>query len=190
MDGYIQRAYTQQLPIRVIVVDGVQRNPKDPKPVASVVEARLLDPVPWAVNEYDSATGKCLLVRGLKPAVPATSAADVELSWFEGWRKRAFIFHRRREAQARREKIRDAKAKNGGKLVCEVPDCAFDFSERYGPLGEGYAHVHHLEPLSKAPKEGRVIKLKDLAVVCANCHAMIHLGGECRPLKGLICLPR
>ena len=29
---------------------------------------------------------------------------------------------------------------------------------------------------------GREVKLKDLAVVCANCHAMIHIGGKCRPL--------
>jgi predicted HNH restriction endonuclease len=24
---------------------------------------------------------------------------------------------------------------------------------------------------------GREVKLKDLAVVCANCHVMIHMGG-------------
>jgi 5-methylcytosine-specific restriction protein A len=41
-------------------------------------------------------------------------------------------------------------------------------------------------PLNKAPKEGRKIFLKDLAIVCANCHAMIHRNGECRPLEGLI----
>jgi hypothetical protein len=33
---------------------------------------------------------------------------------------------------------------------------------------------------------GREVKLKDLAVVCANCHVMIHMGGKCRPLAGLI----
>jgi 5-methylcytosine-specific restriction protein A len=186
LDKHISLAFSQQLPIRVIVVEGEQRNPSDPKPKASVVEARLLDDVAWAVTEYDFSTGKCLLVRGAKPEAPAIIAPDVELSWFEGWRKQAFIFHRRREAKARREKIKEAKALNGGKLICEVPNCDFDFSERYGKPGEGYAQVHHLEPLSKSPKEGRPTKLKDLAVVCANCHVMIHRGGECRPLKGLI----
>jgi 5-methylcytosine-specific restriction protein A len=186
LDKHISLAFSQQLPIRVIVVEGEQRNPSDPKPKASVVEARLLDNVAWAVTEYNFSTGEWLLVRGAKPEAPAIIAPDVELSWFEGWRKRAFIFHRRREAKARREKIKQAKALNGGKLICEVPNCDFDFGERYGKLGEGYVQVHHLEPLSKSPKEGRPIKLKDLAVVCANCHVMIHLGGECRPLKGLI----
>jgi 5-methylcytosine-specific restriction protein A len=85
----------------------------------------------------------------------------------------------------RRAKIAEALTKDG-KLVCEVPSCKFDFKERYGPLGEGYAQVHHLIPLKKAPPEGRKIFLKDLAIVCANCHAMIHRNGDCRPLEGLI----
>jgi predicted HNH restriction endonuclease len=34
----------------------------------------------------------------------------------------------------------------------------------------------------------RLTILADVAVVCAHCHAMIHLGmgGECRALQGLI----
>jgi 5-methylcytosine-specific restriction enzyme A len=67
-----------------------------------------------------------------------------------------------------------------------VPKCSFDFEKSYGKLGKGYAQVHHLDPLSKSPKEGKFTKLSDLAVVCANCHVMIHVGGECRPLRGLI----
>jgi 5-methylcytosine-specific restriction protein A len=42
MDKHISLAYSQQLPIRVIIVEGEQRNPSGPKPKASVVEARLL----------------------------------------------------------------------------------------------------------------------------------------------------
>jgi hypothetical protein len=185
MDGNIGKAYSEQLPIRVIVVEGEQRNPKDPKPKASKVEYRLLDTVPWAVTEYDFTTGECLLVRGAKPEVPAIAAADIELSWFEGTRRRGFIYHRRRESKARREKIREV-LKATGKLVCEVPKCGFDFEQRFGKLGKGYAQVHHLEPLGKSPREGKVTKLSDLAIVCANCHVMIHIGGECRPLKGLL----
>jgi hypothetical protein len=32
----------------------------------------------------------------------------------------------------------------------------------------------------------RQIFLKDRAIVCANCHAMIHRNGDCRPLERLI----
>ena len=93
--------------------------------------------------------------------------------------------HRRREGELRRARIAEAVAKHG-RLFCEVPNCGFDFKERYGSVGEGYAQVHNLIPLNKAPKEGRKISLKDLAIVCANCHAMIHRNGDCRPLRGLI----
>ncbi len=185
-DKHIQLAYLQQLPLRVIVVDGKQGDPKAANPKASRVAARLLDPVAWAITECNLATGECVLVRGEKPSNPASSSADMELSWFEGSSKRAFVNHRRREARARREKIYEALRQNEGKLICEVPNCGFDFKARYGTLGDGYAQVHHLELLSKSPKKGREVKLQDLAIVCANCHAIIHLGGECRPLEGLI----
>jgi 5-methylcytosine-specific restriction endonuclease McrA len=185
-DESLELAYRQQLPIRVIVVDGVQRDRKAKEPTASVVHARLLDRVPWAITEYDYSTGERLLVRGAKPVNPAVASADWELSWFEGLRKRKFVFHRQREGRARRAKIKDVLTKNGGRLVCEVENCGFDFKQRYGALGEGYAQVHHLAPLSGSPVGGREIKLKDLVVVCANCHVMIHIGGVCRSLEGLI----
>lgn len=176
----IRLAYSEQLPIRVIFVDGHQGGSAGKTAVAS----RFLDPLPWAVNEYDFASGKCLMVRGAIPTAPAVKTADIEKSWFEGWKLPAFVFHRRREAMARREKIRDVINRTG-KLVCEVPKCGFDFEARYGKLGKGYAQVHHLDPLSKSPKGGKVTKLSDLAIVCANCHIMIYIGGECRPLKDL-----
>ncbi|WP_456742210.1 HNH endonuclease [Bradyrhizobium sp. USDA 4469] len=53
-------------------------------------------------------------------------------------------------------------------------------------MGRNYAHVHHREPLSKVPKSGKKLTLADLAIVCANCHAMVHIGGACRDLDTLI----
>lgn len=103
----------------------------------------------------------------------------------EGQQRMALRKERRREARLRNAKISQALNKNG-RLVCEVPRCAFDFSERYGKLGVGYAHVHHLAPLSGAGSSGRRTGLDDLAIVCANCHAMIHKGGECRDIRQLI----
>jgi 5-methylcytosine-specific restriction protein A len=82
------------------------------------------------------------MVRGAMPATPAVKTADIEKSWFEGWKEPAFVFHRRREGLARREKIREV-LKATGKLVCEVPKCGFDFEARFGNLGKGYAQVHH-----------------------------------------------
>ncbi len=114
---------------------------------------------------------------------------DEVLDVFEGQEKKYFVRHRKRESRLRREKISDMIQRNKGRLLCEVPRCGFDYQKRYGKLGSGYAQVHHLKPLSDSPKKGQKIALKDLAVVCANCHVMIHLGGQCRPLKMLIPIP-
>ena len=56
---------------------------------------------------------------------------------------------------------------------CQV--CDFDFKRVYGDLGENYIVVHHLVPLSVMGSDYTVDPLKDLATVCANCHAMLHV---------------
>lgn len=185
-DQAIQTAYRQQLPVRVIVCDGKMRSAGNPEAKASQVKRRLLDPVTWAVTRYNWATGECSLERGVLPIPPAEFSVDEELEGFEGSLRKRFVIHRRREAKMRRLKIEEALLHNNGHLVCEVPNCGFDFLTRYGVLGNRYAQVHHKLPLSAAPKEGRRIRLNDLAVVCANCHAMIHRHGECRPIESLI----
>lgn len=55
---------------------------------------------------------------------------------------------------------------------CSV--CGFDFYEKYGEMGRGYIHVHHLVPISAIGKEYKVDPIKDLRPVCPNCHAMLH----------------
>ncbi len=91
--------------------------------------------------------------------------------------------HRARELWKREEKIAAHQAANGGRLPCEA--CGFDFFEEYGEVGRGYAQVHHLKPLADraSPDETR---LQDLAVLCANCHVMVHRGGQTRPIDALI----
>jgi len=185
-DARLELAYRQQLPVSVIVLNEKQRIRQADTTKAPIVSGRLLDRTPWAVTEYNYETGECLLLRGEKPTPPPIDPPDLAASWFEGKRRQAFVYHRHREAQLRRAKIQDCLDRNGGRLVCEVPNCRFDFFDRYGALGKGYAQVHHLLPLSNSPPEGRKTQLKDLAIVCANCHVMIHIGGECRPLGNLI----
>ncbi len=58
-----------------------------------------------------------------------------------------------------------------GKLECEC--CGFDFEEIYGELGRGYIECHHIVPLHKFNDSKRT-KLDDLALVCSNCHRMLH----------------
>jgi hypothetical protein len=60
--------------------------------------------------------------------------------------------------------------------------CGFSFGAMYGELADGYIHVHHLRPLSEVNGEYVVDPIKDLRPVCPNCHAVLHLGGECRTI--------
>jgi HNH endonuclease len=61
--------------------------------------------------------------------------------------------------------------------------CGFNFGAAYGPLAEGLIHVHHIKPLSAIGAEYEVDPISDLRPVCPNCHAIIHLGGECRGIE-------
>lgn len=55
---------------------------------------------------------------------------------------------------------------------CSV--CDFDFDKKYGTIGKGFIHVHHLVELSTIGAEYKVNPITDLRPVCPNCHAMLH----------------
>jgi 5-methylcytosine-specific restriction protein A len=52
--------------------------------------------------------------------------------------------------------------------------CGIDFGQRYGDIGNGYIHVHHLTPVSQMVPGYRVDPITDLRPLCPNCHAMVH----------------
>jgi hypothetical protein len=52
--------------------------------------------------------------------------------------------------------------------------CGLQMGKMYGPLGEGYVHVHHKVPLSAIGQHYQVDPIRDLIPVCPNCHAMLH----------------
>lgn len=80
--------------------------------------------------------------------------------------------HLRRE---RNRKLVESKKrlvlKEGGTLTCEV--CAFDFKAEYGGRGDGFIECHHTKPLESLQPGGKT-HVRDLALVCSNCHRMIH----------------
>lgn len=68
-----------------------------------------------------------------------------------------------------------ALAFEAAKGICCV--CERDFTKILGSLGTRVLQVHHRKQLSSrvAPS---VTKMRDLAVVCANCHLLLHLDAE------------
>ncbi len=80
--------------------------------------------------------------------------------------------HRVRERDpklAKRKKAAFLRAH--GRLHCEA--CGFDFEASYGSRGSGYIECHHIKPVSDL-RPGDKTKLSDLALLCSNCHRMVH----------------
>jgi 5-methylcytosine-specific restriction protein A len=74
-----------------------------------------------------------------------------------------------RDPSLRRRKLA-AVRRAGHPLACEV--CGFDFEKVYGERGRGYIECHHIVPLHVG--RNGVTRLSDLALLCANCHRIIH----------------
>ena len=79
-------------------------------------------------------------------------------------------FQRERDYRIIKSK-KDSVLREKGKLECEA--CDFNFTDKYGKRGENYIEVHHTLPLSLYDDE-QVTFLEDLALLCSNCHRMIH----------------
>lgn len=77
---------------------------------------------------------------------------------------------RERSRGLRRRKI-EAVRRSGQPIACEA--CGFDFEQTYGDHGRGYIECHHAVPLHAVGNHRT--QLRDLALVCANCHRMIHV---------------
>jgi 5-methylcytosine-specific restriction protein A len=80
---------------------------------------------------------------------------------------------RERDLNIVKEKRRQVIAETGS-LRCTV--CSFDFFATYGELGRDFCEVHHLLPMSLRHEETQTL-LQDLAIVCSNCHRMLHRKG-------------
>ena len=65
-----------------------------------------------------------------------------------------------------------AKKQSASSLNCEI--CGFSFLHFYGKVAESFCEVHHLVPL-KSLKVATEIKLDDLAILCSNCHRVVHM---------------
>lgn len=83
---------------------------------------------------------------------------------------RQYRMHRRIERHPRASL--EAKRYHG--TICQ--GCGFSFAEGYGELGTDFIEAHHLQPLSGLQEGVRVrySVATDFAVLCSNCHRMIH----------------
>lgn len=81
--------------------------------------------------------------------------------------------HRKRERSAKLRRAKKERVeKETGRLSCEA--CDLDFGERYGARAKGFIECHHIIPLHTL-KPGQRTKLDDLALLCPNCHRVLHM---------------
>lgn len=88
----------------------------------------------------------------------------------EGKERTILKLHKFRERDINVIKKAKSKAKREKRLFCEV--CLFNFENQYPSLGIDFIECHHKQPISKGGI--RETKVDDLAIVCANCHRMLH----------------
>lgn len=103
----------------------------------------------------------------LLPAIPEPDETEIEAD--EGRLLVRVHMVRERDRTLVQRKKAYAFARQGS-LPCEV--CGFDFAASYGELGEQFIEAHHVVPLAQAGVS--TTRLADLALVCANCHRMLH----------------
>lgn len=106
-----------------------------------------------------------------------TITPQLETALYEGEKKQRLATYYERNSKSKAECI----AYHG--VTCKV--CFFNFEEKYGDLGRNYIQAHHIVPLHTIGKRYRIDPIKDLVPLCANCHAMIHVGKETRTVDQL-----
>jgi 5-methylcytosine-specific restriction enzyme A len=111
-------------------------------------------------------------IRAAATDLPATAAEGEEEGAEAAEGRLLTRMHRVRERNRELvKKKRDAVLRATGRLACEA--CGFDFNDQYGEHGRGFIEVHHMLPLH-ALTPGSRTRMQDLAVICANCHRMVH----------------
>jgi len=103
--------------------------------------------------------------RGQSPVELAEEIATPQV-FFEGATRTIRVNAYERDPRARAACIKHYGAS------CFI--CGVKFAAVYGPLGEGFIHVHHVMPLSKIGKRYQIDPVRHLRPVCPNCHAMLH----------------
>lgn len=101
-----------------------------------------------------------------------THPPEIRRGFPEGKRLEALHHMRERNSavvRAAKNRMRD----KDGHITCQC--CGFDFAHVYGARGTGFIEAHHTKPLSELEFDGGQTHIEDIAMVCSNCHRMLHI---------------
>lgn len=156
MDFLLQTAARLDMPVRVIICDGSHDN--------DGADKRMLDSEPWYVGSYDSATGKCVLIRGLKTELYIDQFEIEELPEGNVDSRDVTAKVYERCPKIRRFVLNRAKGR------CEWCD-EEGFKTAAGSI---YLETHHVYPLS----ENGADNIDNVIGICPNDHRQAHYGME------------
>ena len=161
-DKIVRNAYQRSQSVRLIINDGYRREGNFKTEKASVVNFRLLDPIPWSVTFYDDSSGQFVLTRGIQPP-KLVDQFDIEPEIHipaEKHKVSGDVFNR--SPEVRRIVLQRANGK------CEF--CGVDgFKTSSDSL---YLETHHIIPLSHGGSD----KINNVAAICPNHHREAHYG--------------
>lgn len=163
MDFALQKAYRLNLPLRVILCDGTQRN-KTLGTKRSKTDARLLDEESWVIESYDRISGDCILVRG--PMID---------KFIDQFHDSIFISipvnktEHKTSSYSRNPLVR--------KLVLERADGRCEYCGSVGfstSAGSIYLETHHIIPLAERGEDSS----DNVIALCPNHHRQAHYGSD------------
>lgn len=142
-------------------------------PVAAVLRRVWRDYVDGIIDP----AARAEVIRGTRPVVAGATPVEElatqdesEETWPEGAAVQRT--HMIRERDRRRARLaKERYQKKHGCLRCEA--CGFCFEDCYGPAGAGLIECHHDRPLASL-QPGEKVNSRDLRLLCANCHRLIH----------------
>jgi hypothetical protein len=139
-----------------------------PKSLTRRFGAYFTRPTELTKGEWDSLISFASDFTDKKPQDDYSDGGDTEFP--EG--RECEVKHKARERN--RKLVVQAKARfksKHGKLFCEA--CNFNFKTVYGNVGDGFIEAHHTIPVSEL-EPGAKTRVSDLALVCSNCHRILH----------------
>lgn len=168
LDKALQNAFNNHIPLRIVVCEGQLNDIATDDSEASSVSKRLLDPVPWAVTEYDMLSGIGRLVRG--------GSYKRFLDQFDLLEANDSLERRETTGNTfvRSHAVRQAVlARAAGK--CEhCGKAGFEMAN-----GDVYLETHHLVALS----EGGPDKTSNVFALCPNHHREAHYGRDASGIR-------
>ncbi len=126
-----------------------------------------------SVDEFLTDVLRVAEIRKTAQDLQTTARYDDDGTFPEGRRIERLHRSRERSPQAVSQAKENHASANDGRLPCEI--CGFEFQEVYGERGKNFIEAHHKIPLGEL-KDGQITDttFDDLALVCANCHRMLH----------------